>query len=78
MIMNISLVQFSCSVRSDSATPLTAARQASLFVTNSRSLLKLISIESMMPSNHLPLLTLLPPLLFLSIRVFSTESVLTF
>ena len=60
-----------------SATPWTAAHQASLFITNSRGLLKLISIESVMPSNHLihchPLL--LPPLIFPSIRVFSNESV---
>ena len=46
-------VQSSRSVRSNSATPWTAARQASLPITNSQSLLKLISIESMMPSNHL-------------------------
>ena len=45
-------VQFSCSVESDSATPWTAACQASLSITNSWSLLKLISIESVMPSNH--------------------------
>ena len=59
-------------------TPWTAARQASLSITNSRSLLKLMSIESVMPSNHLilcrPLLLL--PLIFPSIRVFSKESVL--
>ena len=57
-------------------TPWTAARQASLSITNSRSLLKLMSIESVMPSNHLilchPLLLL--PLIFLSMRVFSNES----
>ena len=59
-------------------TPRTAARQDSLSITNSRSLLKLMSIESVMPSNHLllcrPLLLLpsIPP----SIRVFSKESVL--
>ena len=59
-------------------TPRTAARQASLSITNSRSWLKLMSIESMMPSNqlilchHLPLL----PSIFPSIRVFSSESVL--
>ena len=59
-------------------TPWTAARQASLSVTNSRSLLKLMSIESVMPSNHLILCCplLLPPLVFPSIRVFSNESVL--
>ena len=47
------MYQFSCSVVSDSATPWTAARQASLSITNSWSLLKLMSIESVMPSNHL-------------------------
>ena len=59
-------------------TPWTAARQASLSITNSRSLLKLMSIESMMPSNHLILICplLLPPSIFPSIRVFSNESVL--
>ena len=60
------------------ATPLTAAHQASLSITNSRSLLKLMSIESVMPSNHLILchpLLLLPSVLP-SIRVFSNESVL--
>ena len=60
------------------ATPWTAAHQASLSITNSRSLLKLTSIESVMPSNHLilcyPLLLL--PSIFPSIRVFSNESVL--
>ena len=60
------------------ATPWTAARQASLFITNSRSLLKLMSIELMMPYIHLILchpLFLLPPIPP-SIRVFSNESVL--
>jgi len=59
-------------------TPWTAAQQASLSITNSRSLLKLMSIESLMPSNHLILCgpLLLPPLIFPSIRVFSSESVL--
>ena len=60
------------------ATPWTAARQASLFITNSRSLLKLMSIESVMPSNH-PILCHPPFLLlsiFPSIRIFSNESVL--
>ena len=60
------------------ATPWTAARQASLSITISQSSLKLMSIESMMPSNHLilcrPLLLL--PSIFPSIRVFSNESVL--
>ena len=60
------------------ATPWTAARQASLSITNSRSLPKLMSIELVMPSNHLILCRphLLPPLIFPSIRVFSSESVL--
>ena len=57
-------------------TPWTTACQASLSITNSRSLLKLVSIESVMPSNHLilcyPLLLL--PSIFPSIRVFSNES----
>ena len=58
-------------------TPWTAARQASLSITNSQSLLKLISIESVMPSNHLILChPLLPPSIFPSIRIFSNESVL--
>ena len=60
------------------ATPWTAACQASLSITNSQSLLKLISIESVMPSSHLilcrPLLLL--PSVFPSIRVFSNELVL--
>ena len=71
-------VQFSRSVMSDFATPWTAARQASLSITNSRSLIKLMSIEPVMPSNHLILCCsfLLPPSIFPSIRVFSSESVL--
>ena len=60
------------------ATPWTAAHQASLSITNSWSLLKLMSIESVMPSSHLilchPLLLL--PSIFPNIRVFSNESVL--
>ena len=60
------------------ATPWTAAYHASLSITNSRSMLKFISIESVMPSNHLilchPLLLL--PSIFPSIRVFSNKSVL--
>ena len=58
--------------------PWTAARQASLFITNSWSLLKLISIESVMPFNHLILYhpLLLPYPIFPSIRVFSKESAL--
>ena len=59
-------------------TPWTAACQASLSITNSQSLLKLMSIESVMPSNHLILYRplLLPPSIFPSIRVFSKKSVL--
>jgi len=56
-------------------TPWAAAHQASLSITNSRSLLRLVSLESVMPSNHLilcrPLLLL--PSIFLSTRVFSNE-----
>ena len=72
-----------CSVQSLSrvrlfATPSTAPREASLSIANSRSLLKLMSTESVMPSNYLilycPLLIL--PSIFPSIRVFSNESVL--
>ena len=60
------------------ATPWTAAHQASLSITDSWSLLKLMSIELVMPSNHLILCCplLLPPSIFPSIRVFSSESVL--
>ena len=69
-------VQFSCVQLF--GTPWTAAHQASLSITNSQSLLKLMSIKSVMPSNHLilccPLLIL--PSIFPSIRVFSKESVL--
>ena len=59
-------------------TPLTAALQASLSITNSRRLLKLMSIVSVMPSNHLILChpLLLPPSIFPSIRLFSNELVL--
>ena len=74
-------VQFSSVAQSHPqlfGTPWTAARQASLSITNSQSLLKLTPIESVMPSNHLilcrPLLLL--PSIFPSIRVFSNESVL--
>ena len=63
---------------SDFVTSWTAARRASLFITKSRSLLKCMSIESVMPSNHLilcrPLLR--PPSIFHNIRVFSNKSVL--
>ena len=68
------VIQLLCCVRRF-VTPWTAARQASLSFTISRSLLKFMSIESVMPSNHLllcyPLLLL--PSIFPSIRVFSTE-----
>ena len=59
-------------------TPWTASHQASLSLTNSLRLLKLMSIESVIPSNHLILCwpLLLPPSIFPSIRVFSNESVL--
>ena len=57
--------------------PWTAVHQASLSITNSQSLLKLMSIESVMPSNHLILChPLLPPSIFPSMRVFSNESAL--
>ena len=63
---------------SNSVTPWTEATQASLLITNSWSLLKLMSIELVMPSNHFILChpLLLPPSIFSSIRVFSNESVL--
>ena len=72
-----SSVQSLCRVRLI-VTPGNAARQASLPITNSRSLLTLMSIESVMPSSHLVLCRplLLPPSIFPSIRVFSNESVL--
>ena len=77
MIKKFRSVQLLCRVQLF-ATPWTAARQASLSITNSWSLLKLMSIESVMPTNHLilchPLLPL--PSIFPSIRVFSSESVL--
>ena len=57
-------------------TPWSAACQASLSITNSQSLLKLMSTESMMPSNHICCPLLLPPSIFPSISVFSNESVL--
>ena len=70
-------IQFSHSIVSDSVIPWTAAHQASLSITNSRSLVKLMSIESVMPSNHLILChPLLLPLIFLTIRAFSNESAL--
>ena len=61
-----SSVQLSHSVVSDSVTPWTGARQASLSITNSWSLLKLVSIELMMPSNHLILFSPSPPTFNLS------------
>ena len=73
-----SSVHFSRSVVSDSVNPWIAACQASLSITNSQSLLRLTSIESVMPSSHLILchpLLLLPPIPP-SIRVFSNESTL--
>ena len=76
MALSLPSVQFTQSC--PTLTPWTAAHQASLSITNSRSLLKLMSIESVMPSNHLILChpLLLPPSVFPSIRVFSNESVL--
>ena len=76
---SVGLLQFSCSgVSRFFATPWTTAHQASLSITNSRSLLKLMSIKSVMPSSRLilcrPLLLL--PSIFPSIRVFPNESVL--
>ena len=70
--------QFSRSAVSDSVIPWTATHEASLSITNSRSLLKLTSFELVMPSNLLILCRplLLPPSIFPSIRVFSNESVL--
>ena len=71
-------VQFSCSLVSDSFDPWTAARQASLSISNSRSPPKFMPIEPVMTSNHLilcrPLLLL--PSIFPSIRVVSNESAL--
>ena len=74
----VSSVQFSHSVASDSATPWAAAGQASLSIINSCSLLKLMSMESVMPSNCLILChpLLLQPSIFPSIGVFSDESLL--
>ena len=75
-VVQLSSVQFSCHVR-PLATPWTTARQASLSITNSESLLKLMSIESVMPSNHFIFCRpLLPPSVFPSTMVFSNESVL--
>ena len=73
----VSLVQLLSHVRLF-VTPWTAAHQASLSITNSQGLLKLMSIEFVMPSNHLILShpLLLPPSTFPRIRVFSNESAL--
>ena len=79
VIYSSTAVQFSGSFVSDSfAIPWTAAHQASLSIINSQSLLKLMSIKSVMPSNHLILCRpfLLLPSIFPSVRVFSNESVL--
>ena len=75
---SISSVQHSLSCVRLFVTPWTAECQASLSITNSQSLLKLKSIASVMPSNHLILChsLLLPPSIFPSIRVFSNKSVL--
>ena len=74
---NFHSVQFSCSVIWLFATPGTAARQAYLSITNSQGLLKVMSIESVMPSKHLILShPLLPPSIFPSSRLFSNELVL--
>ena len=76
--VQFSSVQFSRSLVSDSVIPRTAACQASLSITNSQSLPKLVFIESVMPSNHLILChpLLLPSSLFPSFRVFSDVSAL--
>ena len=78
LVLKCLSVHFSCSVVSDSVIPWTAPRQVSLSSTNSWSLLKHMSSESLMPSNHLILCHpfLLLPSIFPSIRVFSSESVL--
>ena len=70
-VQSLSLIRFF-------ATPWTAARQASLSITNSQSLLKLMSIKSVMPSNHLILCRpfLLLPLILPTFRVLSNESVI--
>ena len=76
--MQVSSVQLSLSHVQLFATPWTIVHQASLSITNSWNLLKLISIKLVMPSNHLILCLplLLPPSIFASIRIFSSESVL--
>ena len=76
MLFQVSSVQWLSCVRLFE-TPWTVTRQASLSITNSQSLLKFMSIESVMPSSHLILCRpLLLPSIFPSIRVFSNESVL--
>ena len=72
------LLLFTHSVMSDSSIPWAAVRQTSMSVTVSQSWLKLMSVESVMPSNHLTLCRplLLPPSIFPSIRVFPNESAL--
>ena len=70
---SMSFSQFSYSIVSDFVTPWTVAHQASLFITNSQSLLKLVSIKLVMPSNHLILCHPLPllPSIFPRNRAFS-------
>ena len=76
-VTGLQVYTYISSVVSDSATQWTRARQASLPITSSRSSLKLMSIESVMPSNHLILChPLLPPSIFPSLWVFSSESAL--
>ena len=78
-ILSFRSVQFSCSFVSNSLRPHGLQhRQASLSITNFRSLLSLMSIELVMPSSHLILYRalLLPPSIFPSVRVFSNQSVL--
>ena len=76
-MLSFTSVQFSHSVMSSSAMPWTAASQASLSITNSQSFLKFMSIEPVMPSNHLILCRplLLPPSIFPRIRVSSSHQV---
>ena len=77
MSLRAQSVQFNCCRVRLFVTPWTAATQASLSITNSQSVLKPMSIESVMPSNHLILChPLLLPSIFLSIRVYSNELVL--
>ena len=80
MFLPVNSTQFSSVTQSwpTLCNPWTAARQASVFITNSWSLLKLMSTELVMPFNHLILCRplLLPPSIFPRVRVFSNESVL--